>query len=766
MSVAPVGGGPMRLATIPVVLCVVLYGAYRVTNLVAWGGYDPGFDPVEQVLAVGAIVALGAVQIRLAFRRPSRWHAGLLPAVQVLLAYGPLVALGSRWDPPAAFVVAAVLLAVPGWYSWAAAALVVIGDLAVGIAVEPGMVDADGDVVPLRLAYAAVVATANGLLLFGMSRLSELVRDLQAARPVGAWLEVARERLRITRRLQDAVGGRLVSVIATVRRADGETGARVVAGDARQALAQVRAVADDYRDRSLAGEVTAARTVLAAAGVEVILGPVPDRLPGPVDAVLGSILRRTVVAALRGAPPRRCRIELDGSARLLVSFTGGEPGTPATEDLAAEVERLRGRLRAGPGPETSCEVDVRIPVQSGRPGGTRGARPVSAAPWLAWAIMAVLEVDLLVTTLSRATGGWEFYAPLRTPRLACVVALIVPLSLLQLHHVRPRAGSSPPGWRWTLTAQIVLVCAIALIGSPTVPAPEYTGPVAGVVLFHGRRPWSWAVAGGLLVSITLLELHRDGVDLTADPPRALWWTLLSLPWALLAMVAVAALCRLPLAAERLVAARRELARLAVLRERLRIARDTHDLLGFQLSAIALKAELAARLAGTDPAAARVQLAEAGEVAHAALNSLRSIAAEPAGLSFADEVESARSMLSAGGTRVTVELRAAPGHPAESTLAIVLREAVTNVVRHSRATTCEIETSPIPGGIRLRVSNDGVPPETADAAAGNGLANLLARAREAGGRLTFHRQGDQFTLVAEIGTGPGAMRSGAAVVAAV
>ena len=343
----------------------------------------------------------------------------------------------------------------------------------------------------------------------------------------------------------------------------------------------------------------------------------------------------------------------------------------------------------------------------------------------------------------------------------------MPLSLLQLHHVRPRSGSAPPWWRWTLILQILLLGAIMVIGGNNVPT-QYAGPVAGVVLFHVRRPWSWALAGGLVVGAALKYLHNSGVDLTATAPQAVvLWTVLSLPWILLAMVAVAALCRLPLAAEQLIVARRELARLAVLRERLRIARNTHDLLGFQLSAIALKAELGGRLTGTDPSAARIQLAEAGEVAEEALRSLRSITAEPAGLSFADEVESARSMLTAAGTRVTVDLHATPASSAASPLAIVLREAVTNVVRHARATTCEIETRPVPGGIRLRVTNDGVPSVTPGAMAGNGLANLLTRAREAGGHLHVDRQGDRFTLVAEIRTsGPDGRLPDAAVPVAV
>ncbi|GIJ49650.1 two-component sensor histidine kinase [Virgisporangium aliadipatigenens] len=748
MPVSPVGGRPARLATIPVVLCVALYCWYRFTFFFPWGGFDPGFGPVEQASAAVVIASLGAVQLLFAFGRPARSRAGALLAVQVLLAYAPYPAFGVYWDPPAAFVLAAVLLTFGGRLGWASAALVVLGDAALRVPLEPGVVDADGGIVAVRLAYAGVVTAANGLLLFGVCRLSALVRDLDAARAAGASLEVALERLRIARRLQDAVGGRLVSGIAALRHPDADSGlgerSRAVAADARQALAQVRAVADDYRDRTLAGEAAAARTVLAAAGVEASVAAVPQRLPRPVDALLGAILRRTVVEALRGTPPRTCRVELDDSARMRVSFTGGGTRIPVPGEMAEEVRALGGRLRTAPG-----EVEVWLPAPARRPAGTGNPPPAAAAPWLAWGVMAVLEVDLLITTIARVTGGFDMYEPISTARVISAVALVVPLSLLQLHHVRPRSGAAPPGWRWTLTLQLVLVGALAVIGAPVVPAPQYAGPVAGVLLFHLRRPWSWALAGALIVGSTLFHLHRYGVDLTADPPHVAWWALVSMSWTVLAAAAVAALCRLPIAAEELVRARREQARLAVLRERLRIARDTHDLLGFQLSAIALKADLAGRAAAADPATARRQLAEAGRIAAEALNSLRSVTARPGGLSFADEVESARAMLAAAGTRVELELHAAPAPSAESPLAIVLRESVTNVVRHSRATRCQIETRPVAGGIRLRVANDGVPAGTPTAAAGNGLANLLARTRDTGGTLNVHREGDRFVLVAEI-----------------
>ncbi len=721
-------------------LCVALYCFLRVTDYVPVGPFDLHLDRVEFATAVTAVVAVGVVYLLLAFRRPPRPVATGLLLTLAGLTYGPYALVHAGWSPPVAVIVAAVLLTFTGRPSWLLAALVVASDLAVRIALEPGLVDAGGAIVPGRVSYAAIVAVANGLLLFGVARLSQLLRDADRASAGRAALAVTRERLRGARHLEEAVGSRLAAVIAGARADDGDpaVAARAAAATAREALAQVREVADGYRDRSLASEVDAARVVLTAAGVPVVAGPVPADLPEPVDTLLGAVLRRTVVGALSGAPPSSCRIELDGSARLRVACTGGEPGRPALDDLTGPVERLGGRLRVdGPG-----DVEVELPVTPHGPFRTPVPRPVAGEPWLAWAIMAVLELDLLVTTIVRAGGAWEpiYHAQLSGLRLAAVLALVVPLSLLQLHHVRPRGGDAPPWWRWTLGLQIALVAAITAVGGAAVPAPQYAGPVAGVVLFHLRRPVSWLIAAVLIVGTEVAEIRNSGFDFPADLPYLV-------PWTLLAMVSVAALCRLPVAAEQVVASQRELARLAALRERLRIARDTHDLLGFQLSAIALKADLVGRAAGAE---ARDELAEVGRLAEEALNSVRSVTAPPAGLSFADEVRSARSMLTAAGARVDVALDAAPGPSIEGPLAIVLREAVTNVVRHSRATTCTIETRPVPGGIRLRVTNDGVthngvPRGSPPAAPGHGLANLRARARETSGELTVARSGERFTL---------------------
>lgn len=168
---------------------------------------------------------------------------------------------------------------------------------------------------------------------------------------------------------------------------------------------------------------------------------------------------------------------------------------------------------------------------------------------------------------------------------------------------------------------------------------------------------------------------------------------------------VYSLWRLPGVARQLQEAQRELARLAVVRERLRVARDIHDLLGFRLSVIIIKGELIDRLIGTDPAAARRHLAELSLVTEQALADVRSITGRPTEQSLSDELEAACAMLSAAGIDVRTVLAGDLPRQADSVLAIVLREAVTNVVRHSNA-RCRIDTRTEDGVVRLRVTNDG------------------------------------------------------------
>jgi two-component system sensor histidine kinase DesK len=181
-------------------------------------------------------------------------------------------------------------------------------------------------------------------------------------------------------------------------------------------------------------------------------------------------------------------------------------------------------------------------------------------------------------------------------------------------------------------------------------------------------------------------------------------------------------------------AREEIARLAVSEERLRIARDLHDLLGHTLSLVALKTELAAKLVETAPARARAELEEVNRVSRVALTEVREAVQGYRRLAFDDALEGAEAALAAAGIDYRVESDATD-LPAEveSVVAWALREATTNVVRHSGARSCAIRLAADSESVSLQVDDDGTPP--ADSSRnGAGLAGLAERARRLHGTL--------------------------------
>jgi two-component system sensor histidine kinase DesK len=186
-------------------------------------------------------------------------------------------------------------------------------------------------------------------------------------------------------------------------------------------------------------------------------------------------------------------------------------------------------------------------------------------------------------------------------------------------------------------------------------------------------------------------------------------------------------------------ARGELARRAVTEERLRMARDLHDLLGHSLSLITLKAELAGRLMEKQPGRAAQEIRDLEQVARQALRDVREAVTGYRQPTLNSELEGARQMLEAAGIQSTFESLNEP-LPADTdaVLAWTVREGVTNVIRHSRARHCTIRVSASEGLVRVEVSNDGEPPSTAVIPNSNkpssGLAGLRERVSAHGGRM--------------------------------
>ena len=182
------------------------------------------------------------------------------------------------------------------------------------------------------------------------------------------------------------------------------------------------------------------------------------------------------------------------------------------------------------------------------------------------------------------------------------------------------------------------------------------------------------------------------------------------------------------------ATREELATLAVAEERLRIARDLHDLLGHSLSVIALKTELAARLLERDPARAASELEEIQVVTREALVEVRGAVKGYRGLALSESLTRARSALSAAGIDCGLsETRVALPANVDAVLAWAVREGTTNVIRHSQAHRCEIRIQTDGASAALEIDDDGRASAAPDPG-GSGLDGLRERAQRVRGTL--------------------------------
>ncbi len=198
------------------------------------------------------------------------------------------------------------------------------------------------------------------------------------------------------------------------------------------------------------------------------------------------------------------------------------------------------------------------------------------------------------------------------------------------------------------------------------------------------------------------------------------------------------LARLSGALRELHTARGELARRAVMEERLRLARDLHDLLGHTLSLITLKSELVGRLIEKEPARAAQEIQEVERVARQALREVREAVAGYRQSTLRSELDGARQILEAAGIACTIEHTAGALPPTtNAVLAWTVREGVTNVIRHSRARQCTIRVSVENGSACAEVINDGYREQEGDLTRtriGSGLSGLTERVTAQGGHI--------------------------------
>lgn len=210
-------------------------------------------------------------------------------------------------------------------------------------------------------------------------------------------------------------------------------------------------------------------------------------------------------------------------------------------------------------------------------------------------------------------------------------------------------------------------------------------------------------------------------------------------------------------------ARREIARLAVSEERLRFARDLHDLLGHTLSLITLKSELVGQLILEDPGQAQQEVRDIEAAARTALQEVREAVAGYRQSTLASELQRAHELLTAAGIHCTIQddTGVLPAS-IEALLTWVVREGVTNVIRHSRARHCVVSLTRQPGEACLTVTDDGQGGSPGGASAiaahvglaGNGLRGLAERVAALGGRCEAGPAGERgFRLAVSLPLSP-------------
>lgn len=343
------------------------------------------------------------------------------------------------------------------------------------------------------------------------------------------------------------------------------------------------------------------------------------------------------------------------------------------------------------------------------------------------------------------------------PTLALVVAGLVGISTVALVRYcwffRPGLAAGLPEPRYTLW--LLLPCAalwgIGLAQPSTLwvaALPLWLACNALAVVVGRRTRWTVLVAG-----VLALLLHGPlGVLLGRQPGEQLWQESMLVPlalWALLTPVMFVTSVWWWQIVVRLDESRRTSGELAVVKERLRFAADLHDIQGHHLQVIALKTELAGRLLAADPEAARAQISEAQQLARTALEETRALVHGYREISLAAEAANAAEVLGAAGIDCSVDVPA-EGLPREgrTLFGLVIREATTNILRHSEARNVSLRLTRSASEDVLTVTNDGVHGD-GPRGGGSGVDGLRRRFEAVGGAVRSERVGADFLLTATV-----------------
>ena len=363
----------------------------------------------------------------------------------------------------------------------------------------------------------------------------------------------------------------------------------------------------------------------------------------------------------------------------------------------------------------------------------------------AWWLLVVMHVPFFAFLIGQGGFGLAFRAPVDYRAIGFVVALVA--CAIQLRHsLASAAGVRPRHWRVTLLVLVTMsFVLLALGGSRWLTLQWFV--VASLAMLLPPR---------VALPVTIVTALAIGVwyAMTEPLPTATFgervWTFCY--WEALEFLGAVGLygaARLVRLMDELRDARADLAELAIERERLRISRDLHDLLGQSLSAVSLKGDLAIGLLERDDIPRAVaEVASLVSVARSALHDVLDIAHREPPIALASEIERAADLLASTGTETRFDITDEQLAPdVDELFAWALREGITNVLRHSTATMCAISIRRRHDMLTLEIVNDGSMPASSG---GNGMSGLAARAAWLSGKVSGRAIGDgRFRLRVEV-----------------
>jgi two-component system sensor histidine kinase DesK len=381
-----------------------------------------------------------------------------------------------------------------------------------------------------------------------------------------------------------------------------------------------------------------------------------------------------------------------------------------------------------------------------------------SSPWLVW-IVWIVWLPFLVPAVVQLLQG-----PLHLGSIAALAALAIFVAIYAFSAFRMALAlsgrlsgdsSDQPlllGRSGVVLFLIVMSVVIGLLGKPKNMDPSplfiFTAAYAGTAFRIPRA----VITNAVVLAVCVVSGALLGASFASLLPAVFVITVVSFM--------TTSWTRSIIVGRQLHEAQGRIARLAATDERLRIARDLHDLLGQKLSFIALKSELARHLVASAPDKAEAEIAEVESTIRSTLQEVREAVAAYRRPDLANELRAAQEILSAAGIRLESTgdqgLAARLSPERNGALAWAVREGVTNVIRHSRAKTCAIDLQEEAGCAVVEIADDGNGgEETASQTErqGNGLRGLRERFEALGGKCEARgRAQGGFVLTATVPTG--------------